>query len=193
MPTVWMILNLHAVALAGPLTNAAPAAPLPENVARVPVVFSGGHDTDPRDGGRPVVLIAAALGVSSDVFRDAFRQVHPADPNVGPTGDEARQNKAALLGALGKYGITNDRLDQVSDYYRYVRARHEVWRTRPAVANALVKDGAVIGFEVVSGGSGYSSPPTVSVPGHQVAVGVTLAFGRELPTNGAVTAVNATP
>jgi hypothetical protein len=135
------------------------------SVTKVPVVFSGGHETDPRDHGRPVVLIAAALGVSSDVFREAFSHVHPADPNVGPTGDEARRNKAALLGALSKYGVTNERLDAVSDYYRYVKSRGELWHTKPAVVNALVKEGHVIGYEILNGGSGYSSPPSVSVPG----------------------------
>ena len=31
--------------------------------SKVAVTFSGGHDTDPKDHGRPVVLVAAALGV----------------------------------------------------------------------------------------------------------------------------------
>jgi len=74
-------------------------SPLSPGVTKIPVVFSGGHETDPRDHGRPVVLIASALGVSSNVFREAFSQVHPADPIVGPTGDEARKNKSALLAA----------------------------------------------------------------------------------------------
>ncbi|NBQ65466.1 MAG: hypothetical protein EBT95_08050 [Verrucomicrobia bacterium] len=38
-------------------------------LTRVPVVFSGGHETDPRDHGRPVVLIAGALGVSRSSSR----------------------------------------------------------------------------------------------------------------------------
>ena len=37
-------------------------------------------------------------------------------------------NKAALLGALGKYDITNERLDEGSDYYRYVRSQSN-WRS----------------------------------------------------------------
>ncbi|MDB6108459.1 MAG: hypothetical protein JWR69_209 [Pedosphaera sp.] len=163
---------------------------LPQEVTRVPVVFSGGHETDPRDGGRPVVLIAAALGVAPEVFREAFSHVHPANPNVGPTNAEAHKNKAALLQALGKYGITNERLDTVSDYYRYVPSRNELWRTKPAVANALVKDGSVIGYELVSGGSGYSSPPKVSVPNIKGATAkVTLAFGKAFESNGAVSAI----
>ncbi len=166
-----------------------PAKP-PKDVTRVAVVFSGGHETDARDGGRPVGLIAAALGVPPEVFREAFSHVHPADPNVGPTGDEARQNKAALLGALGKYGITNERLDKVSNYYRYNRGRGELWRTQSAAANALVKDGAIVGYELVSGGSGYSSPPTVTVPNlKSVAAEVKLAFGTKFENNGAVSAI----
>jgi hypothetical protein len=53
-----------------------------------------------------------------------------------------------------------------------------------------VKDGAVTGYEVISGGSGYSSPPTVSVPKIKAAKAkVELAFGKTLETNGAVSAV----
>ncbi|MBW7459054.1 hypothetical protein K0U00_33890, partial [Paenibacillus sepulcri] len=84
------------------------------------VVISGGFDTDPVDHGRPVVLIAAALGVPTEVFREAFSGVTPAGAGSGgPTAEEAQQNKAALLKVLGSYGITNERLDEVSNYYRY--------------------------------------------------------------------------
>ena len=94
------------------------------------------------------------------------------------------------MGALGKYGITNERLDKVSNYYRYNRGRGELWRTQPAAANALVKDGAIVGYELVSGGSGYSSPPTVTVPNLKgVATEVKLAFGTKFENNGAVSAI----
>jgi hypothetical protein len=162
-------------------------------VTKVPVEFSGGHETDPRDKGRPVVLIAGALGVPPEVFREAFSHVHPAGPDRGPTEEEARQNKAALMSALGKYGITNDRLDEVSNRYRYVRSRGEIWPTQAAVANALVQDGAVIGFEVVSGGAGYSSPPTVTVPKMgAVNAQVELSYGKDFATNGAVSSIQLT-
>ena len=85
--------------------------------AKFPVMFSGGHDTDARDGGRPIVLIAAALEVSPDVFREAFRGVTPAKGR-GPTEDEAKKNKAALMKVLRPHGVTNDRLDEVSNFYR---------------------------------------------------------------------------
>lgn len=63
-----------------------------------------------------MVLIAAALGVKDENFREAFSHVHRAGPcSSGPTDAEARQNKAALMSALGKYGITDERLDAVSN------------------------------------------------------------------------------
>jgi hypothetical protein len=164
---------------------------LPNGMTRVPVVFSGGHETEGQDRGRPVVLIAGGLGVKPEVFREAFSHVHPAGPGSGgPTGEEARANKAALMNALGKYGITNDRLDEVSNYYRYMRSNGEMWKTRDAVANALVKDGAVTAYEIVDGGAGYSSPPSVSVAGVKATpTKVELSFGKDLAKNGAVAAI----
>jgi hypothetical protein len=158
---------------------------------RVPVVFSEGHDTDPRDRGRPVVLVAGALGVEPQVFRDAFSGVHPAGPNSGgPTHEEARANKKVLMDALGKYGITNDRLDTVSNRYRYVRSRNEMWPVKPAVAVAIVKDGVVTGYEVTDGGYGYSSAPVVTVPGVKAAPAeAQLKFDKDFEKNGSVTAI----
>ena len=42
---------------------------------RVPVKFSGEHELGPNDYGRPVPLLAAALGVTPEVFRKAFSGV----------------------------------------------------------------------------------------------------------------------
>jgi hypothetical protein len=162
------------------------------SMTRVPAKFSGGHETDRRDRGRPVVLIAAALGVSSDVFREAFSHVRPAPAGSRPAPDQVRRNKEALLDALGPHGVTNDRLDEVSNYYRYVRSRGEMWPTKPAQAYAEVKDGKIVKFVVTKGGAGYSSPPTVSVPGFDVATKVELSFGKKLETNGSVAAIRLT-
>ena len=96
------------------------------DVARVPVVFTGGHETDPRDRGRPVALVAAALGVPADVFREAFTHVRPAPAGTQPDPEAVRRNKDALMAALAPYGVTNDRLDAVSNHYRYVRSRGEL-------------------------------------------------------------------
>jgi hypothetical protein len=158
-------------------------------MTRVPVKFSGGHETDRRDRGRPVVLIAGALGVSSDVFREAFSHVRPAPAGTRPSPDQVRKNKDALLNALGPHGVTNDRLDEVSNYYRYVRSRGEMWPTKPAAAYAEVERGKIARFVVTKGGSGYSSPPSVSVPGFDVTTKVELSFGKKLETNGSVAAI----
>lgn len=171
-------------------THAAPVA-VPN---RVPVVFSGGHDTDPRDRGRPVVLIAAALGVPPEVFREAFRHVHPAPAGQPPDPQEVRRNKEALLSALAPYGVTNERLDAVSNYYRYVRSRGEHWPTTPAVAYAVRKNGVITGYVVTSGGSGYSSAPTVTIPGVPGAFAqAELSFSKTFETNGAVSAISVLP
>lgn len=162
-----------------------------KGVTRVPVVFSGGHETVPEDRGRPVVLVAGALGVAPEVFREAFSRVHPAGPGSGgPTREEARANKKVLMDVLGKHGVTNDRLDEVSNYYRYVRSRGEMWPTKPAVANALVVNGVVTGYEIVEAGSGYSSVPSIEVPGVKAAnARVELAFSSDFAKNGAIAAI----
>ncbi|HYE18912.1 MAG TPA: hypothetical protein VEA69_10740 [Tepidisphaeraceae bacterium] len=164
----------------------------PPGVTRHPVVFTGGHDTDPVDRGRPVVLIAAALNVTPDVFRDAFSRVRPAGPGRGgPTDAQARQNKAALMAALGKHGVTNDRLDQVSNYYRYPPGGRDLWKHRPATAVALVKGNAIIAYEITDPGAGYTTPPTVTIPTLKAppAPTVKLHFGQDLATNGSVASI----
>lgn len=182
-------------ALAGFLAFALPLqADNTAGVTRVPVEFSGGHETDGVDHGRPVFLVAGALGVPTEVFREAFTHVHPAGPDSGgPTREEAQKNKAALMNALGKYGVTNDRLDTVSNYYRYVRSRGEMWPTKAATAVALVKNGEVIGYEVTDGGNGYTTPPTVTVPGVKSAPAkVELATNKDFSKNGSISAITVT-
>src|SRR4051812_40350524 len=71
---------------------------------KIPVTFSGGHEIAKNDFGRPIPLMAAALGVKPDVFREAFSGVTPAKGR-GPTGDEARKNKQALMKVLAPYGV----------------------------------------------------------------------------------------
>ncbi|BDI31202.1 hypothetical protein CCAX7_32530 [Capsulimonas corticalis] len=156
-----------------------------------PIVFSGGHETDPRDRGRPVALVAGALGVPPDVFREAFRHVRPAPAGTRPDPNQAQRNKQALLDALSQYGVTNERLDEVSNYYRYVRSRGEMWPTKPAEGYALVKNGVVVGYVVTNGGSGYSSAPEISVPSVPGAAGkAEISFSKtDFDQNGAVSAI----
>jgi hypothetical protein len=129
----------------------------------LPLVFSGGHDIGRNDYGRPVPLIAAALGVTPDQFREAFSGVTPARGR-GPTGAEARKNKAALMKVLGPLGVTNDRLDEVSNYYRFKPQDGVLWKTTPAKGYAVVDDGKVEKFVITEPGSGYSTHPFQGVP-----------------------------
>lgn len=150
------------------------------------MLFNGGYETDPRDHGRPVKLIAAALGVEAQVFRDAFSNVNPAQ-NGAPTEARARTNKKVLLDALSKHGVTNERLDEVSNYYRYQPGRGNLWKHTPASATAIIKEGKVTGFEITNAGSGYLTPPTVTVAGHpDLRVKATLEFSKEFRTNGSI-------
>jgi hypothetical protein len=158
----------------------------------VTVTVSGGHDTDPRDNGRPVVLIAAALGVPTEVFRTAFRGVTPAGPGSGgPTEAEAQQNKAALLRVLAPYGITNERLDQVSNFYRYMGSAGQTWKQTLATVRATVVAGRVTRLTVVHPGAGYSSTPTITITGATgtVRATATVRFATDLATNGSLSAV----
>jgi hypothetical protein len=178
-----------------PAKPAEPAASAPgPGVTQAPLVFSGGYETDPRDRGRPVILVASALGVSSDVFREAFSRVRPAGPGTEPEPEQVRRNKSALMAALGKYGISNERLDEVSNYYRYPPGRGNRWRTTPASGYAQIKNGKVTSFVITNGGSGYSSTPSVSVQGMpEVAAQAKLSYGKDFATNGAISEISLAP
>lgn len=154
--------------------------------AKVPVTLSGGHEIGPDDYGRPVALLAAGLGVKAEVFRKAFGGVTPSRGGP-PSAALARRNKAALLKVLGPHGVTNERLDEVSDYYRFRPQRGELWPTTPAEAYAIVKDGKVQRIVVTNPGSGYCTPPRAIIQGLEgLRLEVTLRFGRDLKKNGAI-------
>ena len=134
-----------------------------------------------------MVLVAAALGVPPEVFREAFSHVTPAAGGSEPEPAQVRKNKEALMSRLGPLGVTNDRLDAVSNYYRYSSSRGQMWRNTPAAAYATVRDGVVTGITVTDAGSGYSSPPQISVEGMPgVRATATLTFGTDFATNGSV-------
>ena len=153
---------------------------------RVTLVFTGGHQTDPVDHGRPVVLVAAGLGVPPAVFRAAFSRVRPAAAGTEPSGAQVSANKQVLLAALAPYGVTNELLDRVSNHYRYVASAGQLWPVVAAHGYAVVRGSRVLRVVVTAGGSGYSSRPTVTVPGSAQRVAATLAFGTDLGRNGRV-------
>tara|TARA_R110002111_G_scaffold227346_2_gene288878 strand:+ start:276 stop:1139 length:864 start_codon:yes stop_codon:yes gene_type:complete len=169
-----------------PMRDKEPQTPVSQNAPAGSVIFTGGYETDPRDHGRPVSLIAAALDVESQVFRDAFSNVNPAR-NGAPTEARVHANKKVLLDALGKHGVTNDRLDEVSNYYRYQPGRGELWKYTPTSATAIIKNGKVTGFKISNPGSGYTTPPMVTVAGHeQVQVKAILEFSKNFRNNGSI-------
>jgi hypothetical protein len=172
----------------------AQSSPAPSDT-KVDVTISGGHDTVGADRGRPIVLIAAALKVPDQVFRDAFKGVHPAGPGAGgPTDAEARANKQALLSVLSPYGVTDERLNAVSNYYRYPRWMGAMWKNTPAKAYAIVHGGAVTSVVITDAGSGYSSAPVLSVAGMpNVTLTPTLAYGTDFASNGSISGVKVGP
>ncbi len=160
---------------------------------QIPVTFTGGHEIGRNDYGRPVVLIAAALGVKPEVFRQAFSGVTPAKGR-GPSGEEARRNKDALMKVLKPHGITNDRLDEVSNYYRFRPQNGELWPTIAAKAHAVVENGQIKKIVVTQPGSGYCSTPMATVQGMKdVTLKVSLKFGTDLKKNGGIEAVEVAP
>jgi len=184
LPGALLLGTLVAGALLLATERPAPAAAGPRSI---PVRITGGHATDPRDGGRPVVLVAAALGVPTEVFREAFSHVTPAAAGEEPDPAQVTRNKAALLAVLAPYGVTNETLDAASDHYRFNGAAGQTWPRVAARARAVVRHGRVVAVRLLSGGSGYTSAPRVTVPGHPDArISATLAFGTDTTTNGTI-------
>lgn len=93
--TTWTKVTLVALPAALAVGAFLLAAPADENA----VTLSGGHDIGKDDHGRPGALIAAALGVNTEVFREAFGGVTPAKGR-SPT-EEARMK------VLGPHGVSD--------------------------------------------------------------------------------------
>lgn len=159
----------------------------------VPLTITGGHDIGPDDFGRPVYLIAGALGVKPEQFREAFKNVKPARGRE-PTGEEQRKNKEALMKVLRPLGVTNERLDEVANYYRFRPQEGERWPTKPAKGHAVVEDGKVKKLVITDPGAGYNTPPRVTIADMgDVRIRATLAFDKELKKNGGVASAELAP
>jgi len=155
----------------------------------VPLSFSGGHDIGKDDYGRPINLIAAGLGVKPEEFRKAFSGVTPAKGRR-PTREEERRNKEAMMRVLAPLGVTNERLDEVANYYRFRPEDGELWPTKPAKGYALLDDGKVKKLVISDPGAGYNTPPIVTIDNMEsVRLKATLSFDKDLGKNGAVALV----
>lgn len=155
----------------------------------IQVVISGGHETDPGDNGRPVVLIASMLGVPPEIFREAFSHVSPASAGTEPNAIQVKLNKDALLNVLGPYGVTNDHLDEVSNYYRYNPSAGEVWTQTQGTAEVVMTDGVVTGIKITNPGSGYSSVPVITILNSDLTATATLTFTTNFSTNGSISSI----
>ena len=168
---------------------AMPISPAHAAETKIPVKFSGGHDLGKNDYGRPCTLMAAALGVKPDEFRKAFSGVTPARGR-GPTGAEARRNKEALMKVLAPLGVTNERMDEVANYYRFRPQNGELWPTKPAKADAIAKDGKITKIVVTDPGSGYCSPPNATIKGFEnVRLEAKIKYDKDLKKNGGIESV----
>ncbi|WP_254511798.1 hypothetical protein [Anatilimnocola floriformis] len=157
--------------------------------SKVPVTIAGGHEIGREDHGRPCILIAAGLGVKTEVFREAFSGVTPAKGGP-PSEAEKRANKSALLKVLSPHKVSNERLDEVSNYYRYQPQRGELWPTTAAKAHAVVENGKVTKIVVDEPGSGYCSLPQLSVKGFpDLQLKATLHLDKDLKKNGGIEAI----
>jgi hypothetical protein len=159
----------------------------------VRVVITGGHETNPIDHGRPVILIASMLGVTEEVFREAFSHVTPASGGQEPNPIQVRLNKSALMDVLGPYSVTNEYLDEVSNYYRYNGSAGETWPQVNATAEAIITDGVVTGIEITNPGSGYTSVPVITLLNSDQTATATLLFTNDFDTNGSINAITIEP
>ena len=171
------------------LTALLASSPVVIEESRVSLSISGGHTIGRNDMGRPVVLIAAALGVKPEVFREAFSRVTPARGGA-PDQRQAQQNKDFLLSVLGKYGVTNERLDTVSNFYRFRPQNGELWRHQEAEGYAIVDRGTIQKIVITNAGYGYSTEPTITVAGFLNArLKVGLTFDKDLQKNGRISTI----
>jgi hypothetical protein len=174
----------------GQTPDSASAASSTPGETKVPVVFTGGHDTYGPDRGRPVVLVAAGLGVPAEVFRQAFSKVHPAPAGQEPATAQVRLNKQALMESLSPYGVTDARLNEVSNFYRYRRESGELWKHTDAQAVATVRHGAVTSITITNPGAGYSSLPQASLAGMpNIVLTPVVSFAADLAKNGSITVI----
>ena len=159
------------------------STPVVQPVETITITITGGLETDPVDNGRPVVLVAAALGVPTEVFREAFSGVTPAGAGNDVSDERATSNKAALLAVLSPYGISNEQLDAASDFYRFNGSAGETWPHEEATATFVNGE-----ITITNAGYGYSSPPTITLSNGHTAT-ATLAFGTDTDTNGSIASI----
>lgn len=125
-------------------------------------------------------------------------QANDASPQ--PLGTSLGARRTLILRAISTrldlshppHGVTNERLDEASDYYRYRPQNGELWTHADAAGYAVVANGRMQRIVLTSPGAGYSSPPvaTVDVNGVNTSLKVTVKFEKDLKKNGSVQGSN---
>ena len=88
------------------------------------------------------------------------------------------------------HGVTDERLDEVSDYYRYKPGKGNLWKTTPAKAYTVLEDGKVKRIVVTDPGSGYSTAPKAVVQGlEKMGLKVTIQFNKDFKKNGSISSI----
>jgi len=95
---------------------------------------------------------------------------------------------------LRPLGVTNERLDEVADYYRFRPQAGERWPTKPAKGYAVVEDGKVKKLVITDPGAGYNTPPRMTIAEMEnVRVEAKLAFDKDLKKNGGIASAAGAP
>ncbi|NQZ84340.1 MAG: hypothetical protein HRU03_01360 [Nanoarchaeales archaeon] len=161
-----------------------------ENSITILIDINGGYELDLEDKGRPTKLISEGLGISQEQFQYAFSFVTPAGAGRSPTKEEEEKNKIALMNVLEPLGISNDKLDEVSNYYRYRTEVNKKWRHVEAELYAVIIDGVVVSVEITNKGAGYTSKPSLSIEGFEdVELVPVISFSTHLESNGELSEV----
>ncbi len=104
-----------------------------------------------------------------------------------------RRNKEALMKVLGPLKVTNDRMDEVANYYRFRPQKGELWPTKPAEAYAVVDGGKIKEIVVTEPGSGYNTPPKATIDGFKnIRLEAKIKYDKDLKKNGGIESVEIT-
>jgi hypothetical protein len=54
----------------------------------------------------------------------------------------------------------------------------------------MVQNGKIVGYEIVNGGAGYSSNPTITLPGFSGHAVADLVYGKSFEKNGSIRSIS---
>ena len=91
---------------------------------------------------------------------------------------------------LAPLKVTNDRMDEVANYYRFRPQKGELWPTKPAEAYAVIDSGKIKEIVVTEPGSGYNTPPKATIDGFKnIRLESKIKYDKDLKKNGGIESV----